>query len=951
MAFRNVLVEMKVGSTDWANITDDVMGRNPIQITRGRADETGATAPGKCNLTLNNRLGRYSPRNPLSPLYGLIGRGTPLRVSLGRGAFGLVLVEGGNGAGWASDTVATSITGDTDIRVDMEVLADSVQTWTGQFDVASKWEDNDPGRSWKFEIEAGFPRLTWYSLGTTASLRYVVSTAPIPGPTTGRRAVRVTIDVDNGAGGVDVRFYTAPNMAGTWTQLGSTVTQATTTAIFNGNAGTRFGAAGFLNTATHVTIYEGQLRNGINGTLVANPKFYLQPLDPVPFSLSSFSDGLGNTWSMIGSADAARIWYGDVDERFHGEIASLPPRWDISGNDAYVPIEAAGLLRRLGQGTDPAQTGLREFITNGATQPSELPVSLQSYWPLGGGEGTTYSLSLGLAHNLSARFDAQHSPTFSYGVDMGPYLGTGMELNDTGLGTAISDPHMRADINVGFPNGALDFVWQSPALGVLTVRLDDYSGNVWRLTLNTPADAGTLTVGFTAGDTGSGFGFAATSPIPELQDAGIHHLRFEVITNGANSDYFVYIDGVLVDDSTMPGYTLDGIATARFFYERYSPQTIMNMSHVTLWAHTNPLLYPTAAQVASAAFGYAGETAGERMVRIAGLGGIPLTVAGDPALTTTMGPQFSESKLAQIRDAEEADLGILGEQRDGIGLLYRPLYTLYNQTPVATIDFTAGELAFPFEPVDDDQYTRNDITAVRRDAGTYRVSKTTGPLSVLDPPNGVGRYKDEVTANVETDAQLPSVASWVLNYGTIDEARYPSVAVDLHNPAVVANTALAEGLLAADFGDRLAVINLDELNIYDDVSLLILGYDEVLDTFTHSLVFNCGPESPYNVAVYGSAVGTGPDRYDTAGSTLTTGLSSSATTFSVTTAAGNVPWTTTAGEFPFGIIVGGERMTVTNITSATSPQTFTVTRSVNGVVKAQSAGTAVRLWSTPRYAL
>ena len=49
--------------------------------------------------------------------------------------------------------------------------------------------------------------------------------------------------------------------------------------------------------------------------------------------------------------------------------------------------------------------------------------------------------------------------------------------------------------------------------------------------------------------------------------------------------------------------------------------------------------------------------------------------------------------------------------------------------------------------------------------------------------------------------------------------------------------------------------------------------------------------------------------------------------------------------------VGGERVTVTNITGASSPQTFTVTRSVNGVVKAHTSGTDVRLWDTPRWAL
>jgi hypothetical protein len=44
-------------------------------------------------------------------------------------------------------------------------------------------------------------------------------------------------------------------------------------------------------------------------------------------------------------------------------------------------------------------------------------------------------------------------------------------------------------------------------------------------------------------------------------------------------------------------------------------------------------------------------------------------------------------------------------------------------------------------------------------------------------------------------------------------------------------------------------------------------------------------------------------------------------------------------------------MTVTNITGSSSPQTMTVVRSKNGVVKAQASGTSIELWDTPRYAL
>jgi hypothetical protein len=48
--------------------------------------------------------------------------------------------------------------------------------------------------------------------------------------------------------------------------------------------------------------------------------------------------------------------------------------------------------------------------------------------------------------------------------------------------------------------------------------------------------------------------------------------------------------------------------------------------------------------------------------------------------------------------------------------------------------------------------------------------------------------------------------------------------------------------------------------------------------------------------------------------------------------------------FPFDILIGGERMTVTAITGTTLSQTMTVTRSINGVVKTHLTGAPVALF-------
>lgn len=64
----------------WVDISADVTD-DGVTITRGQPNEGSSTAaPSSMTVTLMNPAGKYSPRNPRSPLYGLIGRGTPIRV-------------------------------------------------------------------------------------------------------------------------------------------------------------------------------------------------------------------------------------------------------------------------------------------------------------------------------------------------------------------------------------------------------------------------------------------------------------------------------------------------------------------------------------------------------------------------------------------------------------------------------------------------------------------------------------------------------------------------------------------------------------------------------------------------------------------------------------------------------------------------------------------------------
>ena len=66
----------------WTDITGFVYQRDITTITRGLPDETQTATPSQMTVTLNNRDGRFSPKNPLGAYYPYLTRNVQLRVSV-----------------------------------------------------------------------------------------------------------------------------------------------------------------------------------------------------------------------------------------------------------------------------------------------------------------------------------------------------------------------------------------------------------------------------------------------------------------------------------------------------------------------------------------------------------------------------------------------------------------------------------------------------------------------------------------------------------------------------------------------------------------------------------------------------------------------------------------------------------------------------------------------------
>lgn len=321
------------------------------------------------------------------------------------------------------------------------------------------------------------------------------------------------------------------------------------------------------------------------------------------------------------------------------------------------------------------------------------------------------------------------------------------------------------------------------------------------------------------------------------------------------------------------------------------------------------------------------------------------TTGDDPTL---MGPQSVDTFGNLIQQCADALFTPMFESRDQLALTFRSKSTMYNRAAGLTLDIAQHHLSGALIPVDDDQLARNDITASRSGGSSYELALTSGPMSTQPPPNGIGPYPYSYDLSLDSDSLLRDQAGWRLRFGTVDEPRYPTIPVNVRYFA--GNVDMTNALLTIDIGDRLDITNPPTPEFPPDtVSQIVQGYTESLGIYEHGIVFNCSPAAPWGVGylddpVYGHA--------DTDGSTLygdyPLGTETTLQVATTGTATGSPLWTTSAADFPFDINVGGERMTVANITGAASPQTFTVARSVNTVVKTQTSGTDVRLWQ-PMY--
>lgn len=906
----------------WRDVSADVRYEQGVVIRRGYGPEDDLAPPATCKLTLDNRSGDYTDGNPHGTYYGYLGRSTPFELACRT----------------VKDTATTNVSnswGSTDTHADG---AWSVLTWTHAGGVASDFNKSggkathlisvannlryswladysQRDTDWAVTLSLGFTNVTGAAVGADFFMRGV-------GAITAYYAARVLIQTDE-----SITIDIVDNTGTSLTVLGPTTTGL-----------------------THSSAQALRCRMQCEGRTVRAKIWAASGTEPFGWQTSYTDEGADASVAAV--TDAAgfigilsivaagntnvpvTFSYDDLEAftpEFAGEVAAWPRSRDTTGNERTVSITAADVTRRLSTGERPLDSALRRFILNSA-----LAGTPAVYWPLEEGE--------------FAVADQVQSPVG------GGHLG----FVRPNAGTAVGKVEWAADRLL--PGGS-----QAPALtggGSLIGWLSPISSaSQWsaswcmkqsytdgafmmlvtgssHFTLTLERNPSTLVFNIGLSIDGAASSTILTHTFSDKNSVEDWHLfTVSAAQDGADVDFYFDVDGATVDTYTETTDTLDGL-------RRVQLSSVTNATSNTYFAHVvvfNSAFLPLTSDLYDAFTGHEGELVLDRAERLCSeenidFGWLGAGVNFGTANTEPMGPQRSEGLLKLVQAAAEVDNGLLYTQRTVNGFQMRTLGTMYSRTPWCELSMSGGHFSPPWSATSDDRSLRNDVTARRDGGGSVQYQLNDGSrLSISSPSEGgAGRYDSSVSVNVESDAQLAAQAEWRVHVGTVDEDRFPAIALQLSRSVFrdTAGLALSAKLRDLDIGDLITLTGMLSEDIYDDLDQLVVGISKYLDQFTYDMTLTCRPGSGYRTGILDTDW-----RLDSADTTTNEALDTTET--GVDVAVTGTLWT--AADQPFDIEIGGERMTVTNVTGATSPQTFTVTRSVNGVVKSHSTGAVVRL--------
>lgn len=663
--------------------------------------------------------------------------------------------------------------------------------------------------------------------------------------------------------------------------------------------------------------------------------------------------------------------------RFQGYAVSWKPIWDAARKMAVVQFKAAGIARRLIQGTSAPQSPMWRsvmlayryptntntsgggfYVNSGDGGYAALPAR---YWPLEDGYGAlqgtdaldaTYSLkasSFGTLPDFS-------SGTIGVGSKSLTVFKTGSSLTAT-FPTVLLGDSQRTDVYAGssihvqflmkLTQAAFDTMFATGGTDVEIMRFT-MGGTIARWSVWLDPDPGGLSIYMRAYDAnGSTLGTTSLFNDDAIIDADV---MITVIfnQNGANTENRILYNPL----GTTPN---SGVPFGENEFVAYdiniNSQTHVGVKGVTIAPNADLAgtiighlsihnggegTFPDITNRAPR--GRAGDTVELRMRRLSIENDVQLDIVGSADLV--MGVQGVGGYLDLMTECETVDAGVL---LDGLGpgLTYVCRTSAYSKSASLTLDAGDGQVLGPVPAENDDLGRINTFTASNPAGGEQTFVKSTGDLSTSD----VGIYDSSGLYPVALDSTLMDEAAWQVHLGTVPGLRYPKASFEL---AKDGTAPLAQQWLDSRPFDRVDILALQPGTVDPDGEFLLRAWTEKWNSKLWSVTTSLSPYAPWGVAVLADDSGDNSDflfRPSAGFSTLVADVAIGASSFDVATSFGPV-WTTTADDISGLVIeIDGLPITVSNITGATSPQTFTVDGGT--VLKALSSGADVDVWQAP----
>jgi len=702
------------------------------------------------------------------------------------------------------------------------------------------------------------------------------------------------------------------------------------------------------------------------------------------------------------SANKAGIWYGLVGKgnwlkvdifppsgivstRFVGFLTSLPDQ--VEGDYQYGTLAASDRFEGLGRAPAIISMMQSEVLTD-----PNVAGNVKGYWNLHedqgsltfgdtSGQGARYLQAVGLstqagigmaASNVDAPgFDGLRAVTFSpVSATQGTYL-TAPITSPTGTWTSGTS-------YTGL-TGVLSFWYQSTNTGLQTIaNVIDPTSQFAIFIFQDPN-----------GNLYAAYSHISTGYIPDIEtpfggiaDGKWHHVALSfAATNqlGGACITTPFLDGQEGTGASRTGITgANGNFSQLIIgggYSFYAPGTFQlgagNICDVSwYWADAN--IYSDQAGVpnfpshyAAGVTGFAGESTDTRIGRLARYAGIPInTKPANNFLFTGTTPQYASGlgpwtnlstgahvvgtqsvagrkPLDPMLEAAHTEGMPLYENRSGY-LEMQPSTARQNTSPAWSID--AHDLDPATKAADDFAYTTNQVTVTPNGGAAQTVVGAAGS------PGRLSQAKYDICDGSQNTASVNAVEAQSLGLGIIQlradpGPRFAPLAVEAATTALLPSygSAWYDAVLATEISTPIRVTNAPVVVGGGNCDVLVEGWTETITSGNHLFQFNVSPVQGPTYQLDDAVLG----HIDTDGSTLAGGtLNTTALSFQVaTTNAGSPLWTTAGADFPFDIRIDGEQITISGISGAASPQTFTASaRSVNGVVASHNVGAAVSLW-------